>query len=97
MLLVRFKEAGFTGQSSRFCAGRIYTDIQDIPTLMSLQEALGSHRPLSLVNIPIDLLARRRRFLLVSRIFAYFWKRCASLCHSYYYLSLINIVKDCNS
>lgn len=81
VLLVRFKEAGFAGKTSGLSAGWIDTDVQNIVSFVTLQEALRRHRPLGLVDVLVDFLARRDRLLLVSRIFAYLWQRSASLTH----------------
>lgn len=56
VFLVRFEEASLTGKTSGLSTRWIDTDVQNIVSFVSFQEALRSHRPLRLVDVSIDLL-----------------------------------------
>lgn len=73
VLFVGLEEAGLADQPGGEVAFGVDADIEDVLAFVALDEALGSHRPLDLVDILRQLLRRvRLLWLCLFRLFGQF-------------------------
>lgn len=73
MLFVGLEEAGLADQPGGEVAFGVDADIEDVLAFVTFDEALGSHRPLDLMDVLRQLLGRvRLLWLCLFRLFGQF-------------------------